>query len=378
MQILHISDTHLGCIPFNIKEREEDVYEAFNEAVETAIKDRVDAVIHSGDILHTPKPSGTAINKLGEAVKRLNEHGIRFFFTLGEHDISRVRDTPSPYLFHRLGMATYIGDGRPYMHEDTLLIGFHKYRRSECNELVERLKAISPPHDVKKKVLVLHQGLGEFHPYAYELSMSDLPSGFNYYAMGHLHDHAMKSYGDGIICYPGSIDPTPNEGIREFSKGFCMVDLSGDEAKVDFIQIRSSRRHMHYTIEYERLDEFIRMVSASIAGLTKKPVIGIRIKGRDGVDRTRIAGILSKISDLCLHYSWEVDLVKGNGSLSLYESRPDIDKVLLESAAGALEDYDTARFAVDELLPLLNVNDVDGVIDLVWRRFEDDVKRHSR
>ncbi len=376
MQILHISDTHLGCVPLNLKEREEDVYEAFNEAVDTAIKDRVDAVIHAGDIFHTPKPSGTAINRLGEAVKRLNEDGIRFFFTLGEHDISRVRDTPSPYLFHRLGMATYIGDGKPYIYKDkdTLLIGFHKHRRSECYELVEKLKAINPPHDVKRKVLVLHQGLGEFHPYAYELSIDHLPPNFNYYAMGHLHDHAMKSYGNGIICYPGSIDPTPNEGIKEFRKGFCMVDLSGDEAKVDFVQIRSSRRHMRYTIEYERLDELVRIVKDSIIGLTKKPVIEVRINGRDGVDRARIANILSKISDLCLYYSWEVDLVRSDKSLRLYEDKPDIERVLLESAAEVLGDHATASFAIDELLPLLNNGDVDSVVDLVWKKFEDSLK----
>ncbi len=370
MQILHVSDTHLGCIQFNLKEREDDVYEAFNEAIDAAVKDRVDAVIHAGDIFHTPKPSGTAMLKLGEALKRLNEHGIRFFFTLGEHDISRVRDTPSPYVFHKLGMATYVGDGKPYIYKDILLIGFHKHKRSESDDLKKKLKSINLA-DAKRRVLLLHQGLGEFHPYANELSMNDLPLGFNYYAMGHLHDHAMKPYGDGIICYPGSIDPTPGEGIKELKKGFCIVDLSGSEARVDFIQVRSSRRHMEYVVEYERLGDLIKKVMDDAKGLKKKPLVAVRIKGSKGIDSARIASILSRLNDICLHYTWEVESTSKASAGRLYDTKPDIDRELLELAKGALTNEDYANLAINELLPLLNDDDVDGAIDLIWKRFEE-------
>ncbi|MEM4365787.1 MAG: DNA repair exonuclease [Candidatus Nitrosocaldus sp.] len=370
MQILHVSDTHLGCMQFNLKEREDDVYEAFNEAIDAAVKDRVDAVIHAGDVFHTPKPSGTAMLRLGEALKRLNEHGIRFFFTLGEHDISRVRDTPSPYVFHKLGMATYIGDGKPHIHKDMLLIGFHKHKKSESDDLRRKLRSITNTADAKRRILLLHQGLGEFHPYANELSMNDLPLGFNYYAMGHLHDHAMKPYGDGIVCYPGSIDPTPGEGIREFKKGFCIVDLSGSEARVDFIQVRSSRRHMEYVVEYERLGDLIKKVMDDAKGLKKKPLVAVRIKGK-GIDSARIASILSRLNDICLHYTWEVEITSRASAGRLYNAKPDIDKELFALAKDVLANEDYANLAINELLPLLSDGDVDGAVEMIWKRFEE-------
>ncbi|MCS6767568.1 MAG: DNA repair exonuclease [Candidatus Nitrosocaldus sp.] len=378
MQILHLSDTHLGCMQFNLREREDDVYDAFNEAVETAIRDKVDAVVHSGDIFHVPKPSGTAMLKLGEALKRLSEHNIRFFFTLGEHDISRVRDTPAPYVFHRLGMATYIGDGKPYTYRGLTLVGLHKHRRGEGEQLRERLRGITPSPSGARSILVLHQGLGEFHPYAYELVMDDLPAGFDYYAMGHLHDHAVKQHSNGgIVCYPGSIDPTPGESIREFRKGFCMVDLSGDEANVEFIQVQSTRKQLRYTVEYDELDGFIKDIEPRIRGLQKKPILALKVRGRS-LDGASVARTLSRLNDICLYYIWETEEYgRGVDAGRVYDSRPDVDRELLGLAIKALGDEDAARFAIDELLELLNSNDTDGAVDLVWRRFEDMIKQRQ-
>lgn len=381
MQILHVSDTHLGCMQFNLKEREEDVYDAFNEVIDAAIKDRVDAIIHAGDIFDKPKPSGTAMLKLGEALKRLSEHNIRFFFTLGEHDISRVRDTPSPYVYHRLGMAEYIGDGKPHRYRDLLLIGFHKHKRSESDQLRSMLRSVNVEGYSCRKVLVLHQGLAEFHQYANELSIDDLPPGFDYYAMGHLHDHAMKRRRDGgMICYPGSIDPTPVEGIREFRKGYCMVDLSGDEARVEFIPIRSSRRHMQYAIDYERLEEVITMVGESARGLAKKPVVAVKIRVRDrgDVESARIAGILSGLRDICLHYTWEVESMdRATATGVFYDERPDINSEMIRLTELALGSKEQAHLAIDEILNVLSENDVNAAIDIVWKRFEHTLSRQD-
>ena len=50
MKFSHISDTHLGQYRSK-KEREDDTYDAFKQAIEISIKDKVDFVIFSGDIL---------------------------------------------------------------------------------------------------------------------------------------------------------------------------------------------------------------------------------------------------------------------------------------------------------------------------------------
>ncbi|HIA26411.1 MAG TPA: metallophosphoesterase, partial [Candidatus Nitrosopelagicus sp.] len=56
MLFSHISDTHLGLQQYGLEEREQDVYDSFNQAINISIKDHVDFVIFAGDIFHTPNP----------------------------------------------------------------------------------------------------------------------------------------------------------------------------------------------------------------------------------------------------------------------------------------------------------------------------------
>ena len=45
MLFSHISDTHLGLVQYGSEERAQDVYDAFNQAIDTSINDHVDFVI---------------------------------------------------------------------------------------------------------------------------------------------------------------------------------------------------------------------------------------------------------------------------------------------------------------------------------------------
>ena len=91
MLIAHISDIHLGYSQFNLEEREEDIYNAFAQAIDISIKEGVKLIILTGDIFNTPKPEGGAIVKLGDQLKRLKEYGIRVYFVLGDHDHRQIR-----------------------------------------------------------------------------------------------------------------------------------------------------------------------------------------------------------------------------------------------------------------------------------------------
>jgi len=130
----HISDSHLGLVQFGSEERENDIYDAFNQAIDISIKDHVDFVIFAGDIFHVPNPSGTAIMHMANALKRLKQNKIDSFFILGEHDVSRIRSTPVPYVYHNLDFSKYIGQGEPVYYKDVLLVGLDKLRKSEMHD----------------------------------------------------------------------------------------------------------------------------------------------------------------------------------------------------------------------------------------------------
>ncbi|MGI0003162.1 MAG: metallophosphoesterase family protein, partial [Nitrosopumilaceae archaeon] len=233
MLFSHISDTHLGLVQYGSEEREDDVYRAFNQAIDTSIKDHVDFVIFSGDIFHVPNPNGTAIIQMANALKRLKQNKIDSFFILGEHDISRIRTTPIPYVYHNLEFSKYIGLGNPLEYKNILLVGFDKIRKNEMQAFEEKfadIDKIAKNHS-GQKILVMHQGITEFNKFAGELLSTDLPKNFTYYAMGHLHDHNIKHFShlSGPIVYPGSIELTTSEGIKETEKGFFEVDVSAQE-----------------------------------------------------------------------------------------------------------------------------------------------------
>ena len=80
MKFAHISDTHLGFSQFGTGERAKDVYNAFLQAIDISIKEKVEFVVFAGDIFHTPTPDGTAIINMAHALKKLQDVSNRCIF----------------------------------------------------------------------------------------------------------------------------------------------------------------------------------------------------------------------------------------------------------------------------------------------------------
>jgi len=371
MLFSHISDTHLGLQQYGLEEREQDIYDSFNQAIDISIKDHVDFVIFAGDIFHTPNPSGTAILQMANALKRLKENSIDSFFILGEHDISRMRATPVPYVYHNLQFSKYVGNGKPVYHKDVMIVGFDKIRKNEMQSFEEKfrdLDTLAKQHS-GHKILVLHQGVTEINQFAGELNSSDLPKNFTYYAMGHLHDKSVKNFEQlsGPLAYPGSTEMTTSEGIKETEKGFFEVDISSKEARPNWIKL-DTRPQFSTKIEVEDLDVSISEVLEKISTLGKKPVVEIKIISKN-VERDVVQTKISQIIPQTLHCSWK--MLQGEDSSSVLLNRPArIDEELFKLAVNALKSEKLANFAVNDLLPLLSSNQLDQATQLVIENFE--------
>ena len=371
MLFSHISDTHLGLQQYGLEEREQDIYDSFNQAIDISIKDNVDFVIFAGDIFHTPNPSGTAILQMANALKRLKENSIDSFFILGEHDMSRMRATPVPYVYNNLQFSKYVGNGKPVYHKDVMIAGFDKIRKNELEQFEEKfreLDTLAKQHN-GHKILVLHQGIIEINQFAGELNSSDLPKNFTYYAMGHLHDKSVKQFDQlgGPLVYPGSTEMTSSEGIKETEKGFFEVDISSQEAKPNWIKL-DTRPQFSTKIEAEDLDTSISEVLEKISSLNKKPVIEIKIIGKD-IERDVVQTKISQVIPKTLHCSWKM-LQSEDSSLVLLNRPARINEELFKLAVNALKSEKLANFAVNDLLPLLSSNQLDQATQLVIENFE--------
>ena len=370
MKFSHISDTHLGLIQYGLEEREQDIYDSFNQAIDISIQDKVDFVIFAGDIFHTPNPSGTAILQMANALKKLKQNEIESFFVLGEHDISRIRSTPIPYVYHNLEFSKYVGRGEPVYYKDVMIVGFDKIRKNEMTGLEEKFLRVESLANEHKghKILVLHQGITEVNKFAGEVNSTDLPKNFTYYAMGHLHDKFLKQYDHlkGPLAYPGSTEMTTSEGIKETEKGFFKVDISDDEAKPEWIKL-DTRPQISVKTEFENIDSAIKELNEKIVGLEKKPIIEIKIHG-ENLEREIIEGKIADLASKSLHFSWKI--FQNDDESSVLLNRPaQIDQELFKLAVNSLKSEKLAHFAINELLPLLSTRQVDNATQVVEENF---------
>ena len=375
----HISDTHLGLAQYGSEEREQDVYHVFNQAIDTSIKDHVDFVIFAGDIFHVPNPNGTAIVQMANALKRLKQNNIDSFFILGEHDISRIRTTPIPYVYHNLEFARYIGQGIPIEYKGILLAGFDKIRKSEISQFEDRfleLDSISKKHS-GHKILVMHQGVTEFNKFAGEIQSTDLPKNFTYYAMGHLHDKDIKQFNhmQGPIAYPGSTEITTSEGIKESKKGFFEVDISSQEAKTNWIQL-DTRPQYSFKTEYSNLSKIVDEISQQIAGIERKPIVEIKIQG-EKIETEYIQAQISRLYLMALRCFWRITSKQVDNSSVLLNSPNVIDDEMYRLSIETLGSKKDANFAIKELLPLLSTDQNKEATQIIlenFRKFREETK----
>ena len=372
MLFSHIADTHLGLVQYGSEERAQDVYDTFNQAIDTSIKDHVDFVIFAGDIFHVPNPNGTAIVQMGNGLKRLKQNKIDSFFILGEHDISRIRTTPIPYVYHNLEFSKYIGQGNPIEYKGILLAGFDKIRKAEMSQYEEKFAEIdrNAQNHSGHKILVLHQGVTEFNKFAGEIQSTDLPKNFTYYAMGHLHDNDIKQFShlSGPVAYPGSTESTTSEGIKETKKGFFEVDISGEEAKPNWIKL-DTRPQFSFKTDYQELSKTIDEISEKIVNFGKKPIIEVKIQG-EKIETDHIQAQISRLNSLVLRCFWRINTKQISDS-SVFLDRPNvIDDEMFRLSVDALGSEQAAIFAIKELLPILSSREIKDASQIVMDNFE--------
>ena len=367
----HISDTHLGFVQYYSEEREQDVYTSFDQTIDVSIKDHVDFVLLAGDIFHVPNPSGKAILVLANALKRLKQNNIDSFFILGEHDISRIRATPVPFVYHNLDFSKYIGNGKPFYYKDVLLVGFDKRRKSEAHTFENDFAIADSEAKNHKghKILVLHQGIAEINKFAGELNSTDLPKNFTYYAMGHLHERELKKFGHlgGPLAYPGSIELTSSEGIKETQKGFYQVDISSAEAKPTWIKL-DTRPQLSIKTEFKNIKKEVDLISEKLKTFAQKPVVEIKIYGKN-IETDLVQSQIARLYPLTLRCFWRaIQTEEINGST--FVDRPaKIDDEMFKLAKDILNSEAWANFAIRDLLPLLSTNQIDEANHLVIENF---------
>ncbi|MEM3715622.1 MAG: exonuclease SbcCD subunit D [Candidatus Bathyarchaeia archaeon] len=304
VRIAHIADTHLGFRQYNLDEREHDLYNIMDEIAEKILEERVDIVIHSGDLFDSPRPPAQAYYAFKRFLAKISGR-VKFFSVLGDHDTPKRRGMPPQKLFDdEIRVLGLTGGDHQVLRlngRDVLVAGVSHFSRRYREILVEELKkldVIAASHQVS--VIALHQAVDRFFPFeeVFELRLDDLPRNFKYYAMGHLHARTRASFGKGELAYSGSTEIMRSDEISDWEKhgkGFYVVDLSGDKLDVREVNLEGVRPQLEVRIKYDAFDlelkklvEFLKTYSGR-----KSPIAHIIVEGKE-VDRQGVQQSLNK------------------------------------------------------------------------------------
>lgn len=305
MQFVHLSDTHLGYRQYGLVARENDFLEVFNQAMDEIVEERPDFAIHSGDLFESSRPPTRALMAAQSGFSKLNEAEIPVYGVAGNHDvIMRKNALPPHILFKRFGLKLLSPKNPSFIHGDVFIGGAPYATKYQSKFFVEHLNRIEESAmDYKKRILVLHQGLDQYIPVDYELKIGDLPRGFNYYALGHIHDRLVDDYADGKLAYAGSTELWRFNEVEAYlknGKGFYLVDLGGDIPEIEKIDLKLPRNFIKKSIKFNKLQEDLENLVKRIEAMQNQPLAMITVKGGN-LNRADIyETINTALSDLCL------------------------------------------------------------------------------
>lgn len=205
-QILHLSDTHLGYRQYGSDTRREDFAEAFEQAIDIAINEGVDAVLQTGDLFHSRDPRLPDLNRCIEILEPLREADIPFLGIVGNHE--RKMDDQYLDLIRKTGTAERL-DTLPYtVNDEVAVYGIDAVTKPAWHSTDFTLE--EPPDDTFT-ILCMHQLLEPLVPELFtDHSVEDVLERVNVdldaVALGDYHETVGTVEQGAKVWYAGSTE----------------------------------------------------------------------------------------------------------------------------------------------------------------------------
>jgi DNA repair exonuclease SbcCD nuclease subunit len=243
---LHLADTHLGYEQYGLRERAQDLARAFLQAVEVGLRERVDLVLHAGDVFHSRSLEPLTLLQATEILEPLRKAGIPVAAVSGNHDRGWRGEAVNWLTFlHRRGYLTHLeapilpggelklepegGSFGAVLEDERFRVVGLPYLSAALPKVLAQVAAWLGSQARKYTVLLCHAGLdGEMPGFSQPLRkehLEPLRGLVDYVALGHLH----KRYEhDGWIFNPGSLEALGvDEAQYEGGAYLVRVEASG-------------------------------------------------------------------------------------------------------------------------------------------------------
>ena len=199
---------------------------AFDRLIETAIDRRVDFLVISGDLYDGDwRDMGTGLY-FTAAMGRLGRASIPVYLLAGNHDAASVITRALPAIPNVHTFTTRAAQTHRIEHLDVALHGRSFAEREVFENLAAGYPAAVPG---AFNIGLLHTALGGHAAHAAYAPCTPqelAAKGYDYWALGHVHDHAVLAT-DPYIVFPGNLQ---GRNIREQGpKGVVLVTVEDGE-----------------------------------------------------------------------------------------------------------------------------------------------------
>jgi DNA repair exonuclease SbcCD nuclease subunit len=248
MRILFLADTHLGFdFPLHPRiqrrRRGPEFFANFERALAPALHNRVDGVVHGGDLFYRSKVPPKLVEMAFEPFKKVAALGIPVYLVPGNHERAAIPhaalarhpdihifDRPRTYILQKNGFSLALA-GFPFVAGAI---------RKDLRALLDQTGWHHAAADVS--VLCMHQavdgatvGPGNFmFRYSADVVRSaDIPAGFSAVLCGHIHRFQVLNRDlkgkplAATVFYPGSIDRV-SFAERNEKKGYLVLAFDSD------------------------------------------------------------------------------------------------------------------------------------------------------
>jgi exonuclease SbcD len=233
---VHASDLHLGYAQYGLEQRRQDFDNAFSELVDKTVKLKPDFMIIAGDLFHQARPSNITLENTIRNFKRLKDVNIPVLTVDGSHDSAPNTITSTIlYPLDSAGLITHLPrhQGACWSKTDCCYVyGIPNYHnRHKTHEVLPKFFAENPPTPRAgvANIFVFHGAVdlpSLKPPYIEaEIKPEDLPSGFCYYAAGHVHEQFLGKFKDGFLAYSGCTE-TVGYDEAKYAKGFFHIRVN--------------------------------------------------------------------------------------------------------------------------------------------------------
>jgi DNA repair exonuclease SbcCD nuclease subunit len=272
MRIIHTADLHLdsrletNLDPVKAKERKRELLLSFDNLINYAKNNLVDAILISGDLFDRPKISAKTREYIIGLIEEAKE--LQFFLIYGNHDINMFSE-------HPIGLPSNL-----HIFQDR----WETISLPEVDITGISGESISPAlydHLVlnrnKLTIVMLHGDITNLN--SIPLSMLKERS-IDYLALGHLHKYQKGKLDDrGVWVYPGCLEGRGFD--EEGPKGFMLLEIAEGKISSKFIPFSKGILH-DIKVDITNCDSWLEIrknVNLKLTDVPQSDMVRVRLIG---------------------------------------------------------------------------------------------------